>query len=67
MKDYRERIKDRAKICEVELTYEQLTFLNQKVNDDIGRGVHEFDALDYAYMYINNNYASKILHKKKGE
>jgi hypothetical protein len=59
MKDYRERIKDRARICEVELTYEQLAFLNQKVNDDINRGVHEFDALDYAYMYIKNHYASE--------
>jgi len=58
MNDYRERIKSRAKICDVELTYEQLAFLNQKVNDDIDRGVHEFDALDYAYMYIKNQYSS---------
>jgi len=56
MKDLRERIKDRSKICNVELTYEQLAFLNQKVNDDISRGVHEFDALDYAYMFIKDNY-----------
>ena len=27
--------------------------------DDINRGVHEFDALDYAYMYIKNHYASE--------
>lgn len=59
MKDYIERIKDRARICGVELTYKQLTFLNQKVNDDINRGVHEFDALDYSYMYIKNHYASE--------
>jgi hypothetical protein len=55
-KDYRERIKDRAEICEVELTYEQLAFLNQKVNDDINTGTCEYDALDYAYMYIKNHY-----------
>ena len=56
MKDYRERIIDRAEICEVKLTDQQLSFLNQKVNDAINRGVHEFDALDYAYMYIKKYY-----------
>lgn len=56
MTDYRNRIEDRVKICGVELTYEQIAFLNQKVNDDINRGVHEFDALDYAYFYIKRHF-----------
>ena len=55
MLDYRDRIIDRAKICSVELTNEQLAFLNQKVNDDVKRGVHLFDALDCAYFYIRDN------------
>ena len=55
MLDYRDRIIDRAKICGVELTDEQLAFLNQKVNDDVKRGLHLFDALDYAYFYIRDN------------
>ena len=58
MADYRDRIQDRANLYDVILTYEQLAFLNQKVNDDIARGVHESDALDYAYFYIKDNYAS---------
>ena len=32
------------------MTHKQLTFLNQKINDDIVRGVQEFDALDYVYI-----------------
>lgn len=58
MEDFRERIIDRAKICDVTLTYEQVAFLNQNVNDDIKAGMHEYSALDYAYMYMKNNYTN---------
>lgn len=56
MKDFRARIQCRADILNVLLTESQLEFLNTKVNEDIKRGIHEFDALDYAYFYIKNNY-----------
>jgi len=56
MTDYRERIQDRANVVDVVLNNEQLAILNQQVNDSIKSGLHEFDALDYAYFYIKNNY-----------
>jgi hypothetical protein len=56
MLDFRERIKDMAKICKVELTYEQLSSLNHRVNDNISNGMHEFSALDHAYFFIKRNY-----------
>ena len=56
MTDYKQRIRDRADILSVELSTEQLYAINQKVNDKISNGLHEFDALDYAYFYIKNNY-----------
>lgn len=58
MADYRERIQDRASIIDIVLNSEQLAILNQKVNDRVDNGVHEHDALDYAYFYIKNNYSS---------
>jgi len=57
MKDYRERIQNRANIVDVVLSSEQLAVLNQQVNDRVKNGLHEFDALDYAYFHIENNYS----------
>jgi len=56
MTDYRERLQDRASVVDVVLNNEQLAILNQQVNDRIKSGLHEFDALDYTYFYIKNNY-----------
>lgn len=64
MKDFIERIKDRANICDVELTHEQLSSLNQKVNDNISNGMHEFSALDHAYFFIKRNYAKNNKNDK---
>ena len=60
MADYRERIQDRASIVNVILNNDQLTILNQQVNDRINSGLHEFDALDYAYFYIKNNHVHNV-------
>jgi hypothetical protein len=57
MIDYKDRIKERAKICNVELTEIQLQRLNFRVNARVERGVDIRDALDYAYLYIKNNYS----------
>lgn len=57
MVDYTDRIKDRAKICNVELTEIQLKRLNFRVNAKVERGVDIRDALDFAYLYIKDNYS----------
>ena len=58
MVDYRSDIKAIAGIVDVTLTMEQLSFLNQYINDRIDSGSHYSDALDYAYFYIKNNYTN---------
>lgn len=57
MTDYTDRIKERAKICGVELDENQLSRLNFRVNLRVNRGLHINDALDYAYLYIKDNYS----------
>lgn len=52
---YRQRIQDRADAIDVKLNYDQLSILNQQVNDRIEYGLHEFDALDYAFFEIKKN------------
>jgi hypothetical protein len=59
MVDYRSDIETRAGIVDVTLTYEQLSYLNQSVNDRVESGTHRSDALDYAYFYIKNNYTNE--------
>jgi len=54
--DYRTRISERADICNVRLSYDQLLFLDAKVKDQIKSGSCEADALDYCYFYIKENY-----------
>ena len=65
MKDYRARIKSRADILKFDLNYEQLAFLNQRVNDSIQSGTYELDALDYAYFYIKDHYCETAKEIKK--
>jgi hypothetical protein len=55
MKDYREVIKDRAKIFDFNPTQDQLDFLNDKVNDNINDGLHERLALYHAYLCIKKH------------
>lgn len=56
MKNYRERIIQRAEIAEVELFEEQLEFFNTLINKKVENGVDERDALDYVYFTLKNNF-----------
>ena len=54
MKNYRERIIQRAEIVEVELFEEQLEFFNSLINKKVENGVDERDALDYVYFMLKD-------------
>lgn len=56
MEDHKASISARAAILNVELTYKDLSYLNQYVNDRVSNGLHVSDALDYCYFYIKDNY-----------
>lgn len=59
MKDFRNRIKDRADILNLFLNEDKLEELNKWVNDSIERGVHEFNALDYVYLRLRKEKDNK--------
>lgn len=60
MNDYRDSIKRRAEILDVNLTYEQLAVLNQRANDDVSSGTDPLDALDVIYEHLKN-YKGKFI------
>ena len=61
MRDYREQIKTRAKIAELELTEELIEEFNTYVNKSIAKGYYVFDALDYCYFRMLSLKKKKIV------
>jgi len=59
MKDFKNRIQDRANILDLTLSEDKLEELNKWVNQSIERGVHEFDALDYVYLNLKKDNDNK--------